>query len=72
MVKSYHPPPFPLFARSIASVAYTVRHQASEYGVNVAADDVVVDFGAAMARLREIRARIAEADSAAKFIAAGV
>ena len=55
---------------SAARVAATVR-KASSFGVQVP-DEVVVDFSAAMERMRRLRASISPGDSAARFRDLGV
>ncbi|PIV33967.1 MAG: mercuric reductase [Lysobacterales bacterium CG02_land_8_20_14_3_00_62_12] len=50
---------------------YAEMRSAKHYGVQAPAE-VSVDFAAAMARMRSIRARISRADSVARLVAAGV
>ena len=50
---------------------YAEMRQAEQYGAQVPSD-IRLDFGAVMARMRGIRARISRADSASRLVAAGV
>ena len=54
-----------------ASRAWNAVKHAKEFGVTVP-DGVETDFGAAMARMRKLRARISRTDSAHRFTSLGV